>query len=437
MSESRLFDLALGEQFTFIKRDEQWVLVTEVDQRESARLLQSLKVRVREPRAGMSIGELPEQEVLLARNGTTLVVGPSKSPQLFYEILPRLDNANDALRTGPCLAITESLGSGRIGVLMRNPPLAGGQSALVADLNGSRLRIRHAAKFDHPPFARNVTELECDFSPMTLFENHALLALMQPTDIGPSPVEAFIAADLGEPFASKQMRSNFGERRLLVIGEVEGRQLERPVDLLSTTFASCVQIKNPEHAIEDLDEQMLKITKRIKHRGEGAFLVKVPPIAHLRPDEPRVVDLSAASEWFTGGFPIMKNVALSWTVADGPHGHWFVVASHRQSLDDVVKSLNTPAPSLLGGPELKGRFDHCGTANGIRISRHLQSWMDQAEQFAEEGKAEEFRATLRLVSEFAGGLKTCRWQMARPTPNEMRLDVQMELAPPESPRKGE
>jgi hypothetical protein len=39
-----------------------------------------------------------------------------------------------------------------------------------------------------------------------------------------------------------------------------------------------------------------------------------------------------------------------------------------------------------------------------------------------------------MMSELAGAIHKSSWQLARPSPDRMRLDIQIELAPSESAR---
>ena len=434
--EGRLLDVCLGQRCTFMTREGgQWALVTEVNEQKTAALLRNLNVRVREPRAGFAMAELPEQEMVLARGDGVLVVGPAKQAGLFYDVLPRLGELQpelDSLSAQPCMEHARTLGAGRIAVYTRHKLPLGGFSAAVMTMRGENVSIRHAAKFANAPFSHGVTKLACDFSPVLRFERESLVAFMQPTDVDDGPIESFLAANFGEGLLSPTMRKNLGDRRLVVVGEVEGRELDQPVDLLNPAVVSCMQVKDGEVALSQLDEQMTRVAHRLNDLGNGAYLIKTPPLRNLSRQEPREIDLSGATNWFTGGFPVMQNVNLTWTVTKGPQGAWFVVASDRKPLEDVVKTLKADCPE---DPKFVGRFESCGTGNGVRISRHLQSWSDHANKFAEADQAAEFSATLRMMSELAGGMQSCRWQLARPSANEMRLDVQITLAPPESSRE--
>lgn len=434
VDEGALFDGVLGRRCTLVRRqDSEWVIITEIDDATLRPVVQNLKARVREPRHGMAIVELPEQGLLVARNGNVAIIGPVANAALLQDILQRLDTKPEA--DAPPTAIQTSalqLGTGRIGVWLKHSPPMGGHSVAVADINGDQLVIRHAANFEHAPFSRGVTKLQCDFSPVLNFEDKSLIALMQPTDVGDGPVEMFLTASLGEGLMSRDMRQNTGDRRMLVFNEVEGRLQPRPSDLLNTTMTVCVQVKDPSNAVAELDDQMVKVTGRLNALGKGAYLIQTPPMRTMPLSQPREVSLEQAGEaaqWFNGGFPIMQNVSLNWTVADGPSGAWYVIASHRDSLDEVVGALQREPRSEA---RFVGKFDNCGVSNGLRLGRHLRNWSDQSAQLAQPGREEEFQSTLRLMSELAGGMQNCRWQLARPSQNEMRLDVQIKLAPAES-----
>ena len=79
-----------------------------------------------------------------------------------------------------------------------------------------------------------------------------------------------------------------------------------------------------------------------------------------------------------------------------------------------------------------GKFENCGVMNGQRISRHLQSWSAQAALLADQGQVQALRRPLETMSQLGAGIKDCHWQLARPSANQMKLSVQIELAPPQS-----
>jgi hypothetical protein len=464
LSDAELFDFVLGERFTLLVRanngqakqpDEpahgddakpkaalvqesrgaaaEWALVTGVDQAKAAQILRRLKVRVLEPRVGFAIAELPEEDVLIARDEHHLVVGPVQQSKLFYDVLPRI-GANNArsLAAEPCMRGARSLGGGNIALFVRHTSeMGGGFSLIVGNLAGDHVAIQHSAHFDQAPFHHAVTKLTCDCSPVKAFESRALVAMIQPTDIGEGPLESFIAAMLHDSLISRDMRRNLGDRRLMVVGEEDGRQLDQPAGVLVPTLVTCIELRDKAIAGEQLDRQMVRLAKHINDVGQGTYLVEIPQACRFSPGEPRHVDLSPAMEGLAGGFPIMKSISLNWTIADGPSGAWFVIGSHRQSMDDVVKTIQAVSPH---DERLLGKFDCAGCANGMRIGRHIENWRDQAKAIAPPDKVETFRLTLKLMSQLAAGVQTCHWQLSRPTPQDMRLDVQATLTPPESAR---
>lgn len=460
-SDAALFDNCFGRSVTFASRAPgQWVIVTDIDEIRTRDLLRRLEVRVREPQFGLAISELPEQALLLASDGGRLIIGPAAQAQLFSEVLQRIsagDNAAAAARPATLADDTDlrqraaelqcDLPRVSIAAFIRHERPLGGCSMIVADVRGDQLRLTQSARFDNPPFSSPVSKLSCDFSPLNLFADRALVAIMQPRDVGDGPVESFLTASLGAGLVSPDMRRNLADRRLLVMGEQDARQVPKPSvkppkpsDILTTTFVACLELKDaganggPDDgaAAAQLDQQMARITRSLNDLGKGAFLIRMPDCAALRAADPRHVDLGAAGEWFTGGFPVMKTVSLDWQVAEGPQGTWFVVGSNPQALKDTVDALRKPCPH---DARLAGRFDNCGSANGVRLAHHVESWSDEAQEFTDPPHVEQVRSTLRMMADLANGLQTCRWQMARPTANTMRLDVQITLTPAETAGK--
>jgi len=459
--QAELFDACFGQSVTFASRPAgQWVIVSDVSAGGGDRvrdLLRRLQVRAREARFGLAVTELPEQDVLLATDGDHVAIGPAHQPQLFFEALQRLDLADDDLKpdqrqpaAAPRLALltddrefNERLNDlqcemwrARLAAFVRHARPLGGCSMIVADLHGDQVSLKHAARFDNAPFASPTTKLECDFSPVNLFADRALLAIMQPRDVGDGPVENFLSAQLGLGLLSPEMRQSLADRRMLVVGEHDARQLPEPQDVLTTTFVLCLEMKDasPEGAraaASQLDAQMSRLAAGCERLGQGAFLVRMPDCSTMRPDEARRADLGAGAELFTGGFPVMKTVSLNWAVARAPENGsaWFVVGSNPSALKETIEALRQPCPR---DGKLAGRFDSCGLANGFRIGRHVQSWRDDAASFADPQRVDEVRNTLQSLGDLANGLQICKWQLARPTANTMRLEVQVTLAPAET-----
>jgi hypothetical protein len=435
----QLFDRCLGENFTIIARKHvehdgqasmQWALITHMPEAVSEQVLRQFKARVREPRFGMALAELPEEAMLLARDGRSVIVGPFDRSDLFFDVLARMSSPNkSSLRDQEPMKRAHELGTGCAAVFLRHDAPMGGWSAAVGDLQGDHLTVRHAASFDSSPFMRSVTRLTCDFSPVLAFERTALLAMMQPMDVSDGPFESFVSATSGENLISHSTREHLGDRRLIVFNETAGPPPQQPSDVLAGTLVSCLELKNADAAAPQLEKQLARLADHNACLGKGALLRPNDPATG--PQSTHVAPL-ATSDWLTGGFPVMNTVKVCWTVADGPKGRWFVIAGDPRNRDSVATILKG---NCVTEPCFVGRFDNCGVGNGVRISKQLQSWNEQAKALSEPGCAAEFSSSLSALSDFAAGIQKCHWQLARPSANEMRLDVQITLTPPESARK--
>ena len=435
VDQAQLFDQFLGRRATLIARGEaEWALITDVESSRAVKLLAQLKAVVGHAQHGMAMYSLPEQDLLIALDQNRAIVGCASNQALFRSVLLRTQGIKtESLAAQPFMARAAELGSGNVAVFTRHDLPLGGWSMIVADMRGSRVELKHAADFNSAPFTHGVTAISCDFSPVNAFQRDSLLAMIQPTDIGDGPVEAYFTATLREGLISKEMRANLGDRKILVVGEQEMRELKDPVDLLGTTFVNCIELKNKEKAVAQLDQHMLKLCEHVDRLCKGSMLTEAPDVARLPAGQCREVDLSPAAQWFTGGFPIMKNLSLTWKVVDSPDegstGGWYVIGTHRRTLDNVATILCKTGRSDAA---MIGKFENCGVLNGQRISRHLQSWSAQAAMLAEEGQADALRRPLQAMSQLSAGITNCHWQLARPSANQLRLNIQIELAPAQS-----
>jgi hypothetical protein len=437
-----LFDQCLGESVTLVMRTSrdgtnhtktEWALLTTVSQDASAQLLKQARARVREPRFGMAVNELPEQAMLIAREDRRMLVGPVAHPGLFDDVMQRLAGARiDSLNNQPQFKRARELGDGSAGIMIRHDPPMGGWSIAVADLRGDKLNIRHAASFDASPFMSSVTRLTCDFSPVTSFEHDSLLAIGQPIDTANGPLEMFMCATVGERLINRTTREGLGDRRLTVFCEPAEGPTQPMSSVPGVSVASCLELKNDRRTVAVLERQLERVVSRNECLGKGALLSDTPCAAMTKPQTPRDPAPTPDGTWLAGGFPIMDTVKLNWTVAEGPQGAWFVIAGHPRTLNSVADALRS---NTANDSAMVGRFDNCGVGNGVRISKQLQELTEQAAQIAEPGRVEELRNTLGAMSEFAAGLQNCRWQLARPSANEMSLNVQITLTPPESSRE--
>ena len=432
-SPQALFNNILGQHVTIVLREKgdrtQWAIISHAEPTTVDRLFKALEPRVLAPQHDIALSQFPDFGLVVGRRDRTLLVGPIGASALFDELLRSLRDQNETpLSDDPAIIGARDLGEGQIGIFLRHDAPLGGHSVAVANFTGDRLTLHHAATFANAPFSTPITRSTWDFSPLEAFENHSIVALMEPTDTGGGQIENFCIASLGESLLSPEMRTNLGERRLLVLGSSDKQQGQARVQALAA--ARCYEITNDAAAIVQLDEQMIRLTKAINKAGQGAYLVNVPQAAAFRTGAARQIDLQPAAEAAFKGLPIMPNVELNWDVASGPSGKWYVIASDREQLLRCKQALASP----IEQSEPEGSYEHCGFLNGQKLGLQLQSWTDVAPALADGSPVQQVTAALRLFSELAGGIEKCRWQLTRPASDRVLLNMQIKLAEPQSTR---
>lgn len=454
----RLFDLCFGREMTFIKRSGdgqpiEWALVTHMPPRRMTRLLERLEPKALRPRFGAAVFEVPEHELLLVRRETRMLIGPAGESTLLFDIARRMhepeQHGETALDRTPAFekrAAMQDADRASLGLYLRHAPPMGGWSLAAAAFDDERIRVQHHAAFDASPFSREPTGTTIDSTPLAALEDHALLAFVEPTDIGRSAIETFFLASIGEGLMSRSMRERLGDRRIIVFGEVEGRQEEEPIDLQAPTIALVLEMGDAPALDEELDRQMVRLAAALNELGADRFEIDVPSLESLRADgSGRSVDLSAAMQWLAGELPLVQPVSLNWAVSDNPHGRYCVFASHPMELrgtlaalergDDEPQAHEQPVKEPAEhGEKSPGNYQHCGIANGVRIAHHLDSWAEQAHKLADPAHQDEFKDTVRLLSHLARGMERVRWRLARPKRHTMILEIDIRLTPPESTR---
>ncbi len=452
MDPERLFDVCFGQRSTMIVRREgeaaQWALLTEMPADGAARIIDKLRPVSRGPRHNMAIYDLPEHDLLVARrqqsdgqHGELVVIGPKADLTLFRHVIRSLNKpGKTTLAELPAIERGHSLGPGFIGIYMSHEPPLGGWSVAVAQLNDSSIAIRHHGSFANAPFQRSVSKQHVYPNLLQKFADQSLLAVIEPNDVGGGQVEMFVRASLGMDLLGRAIRRNLGDHRIVVIGEVEGRQEDDPIDLHLTTVAVCLELNNAEIAEAQFDRQMTALAKRLNVIGQGRFSIEVPCDTSFESGQPRSIDISPAAKWLTGNLPIAHPITLNWSVvvadraeSDEAASGWAVIATHPQHLSDCVRALQQ---HVEHGD--RGWAQSTGIANGGRISHHLRSWSDRPELFADpenHKQLEEFRNSLLMMSRFAASIDRAQWHLARPCGNDMCLYVNIELAEPKSARE--
>ncbi len=432
-SPENLARVCFGGRTTFAERrnprgrTERMIVLT-IESRELNRLLRALRPTVRAPRYDSARYELEDHQLHLARRGEQLFVAPVDQIALLDETLRNLSRRADrTLESHEAFTHREELPAGDVSVFLQHGSFIGGWSIATAELDGVRLRITQRSHYERPPFARAVTALEIDPAPLSAFEHDALLAMVEPLDIGETQLELFALAQLGEGLLSREMRRNLKDRRLLVIGEAEGRQEDPPTDLRIPTLVMCFEMKSRENAMEPFDRQMVRFINRLQSLGRDAFSLETPEVREFRQQAPRSIDLSPATIWLSDDLPLMRSVSLNWSIADGPHGSYYVIATHPNELRGTVSALEREG---IQPGRLVQELQSAGFARGGRISHHLRSWAEQAELIAAPGQAEQVAEAASMLADLAVGLDRVRWRMKQPSRRDMRLELELTLSPP-------
>jgi hypothetical protein len=419
--------------------------VTDQEDRDAAdRLIRRLQPIRKPPRARLPVFKIPDHHLLVTRDGSRYVVGSASPRGLFDEVVDRLV-ADEVTTTGTLAAHRtiergRALEAGSIEVFVRSTdPLIGGTNAIVADLDGDRLMLRHRGEFDESPFVRPRTALTWDTAPLAAFERNALVAVAEPADIGGGRLWRYVESLLRWPLVGAELGDLLGDCRILALGEVEGRLEEHGTDMLIPAGVLALEIEGSGADAEAaLDTSVIHIVDRMNNLSEGSFLIETPSRREMQPGAPRHIDLEGAGQLFSGGFPIMRSASLDWTVAVGPNGSFCLVSSHPQQLADAARAIReTPAAEARPGD-----WSSCGTMNGRALHNHLHSYVGQPKLLTPDHdpqSLDDVRATMTALSSFAGGIERCRWQLRRPCDRTVELEVQITLtgrdsAGPRTPR---
>ncbi|MCZ6834680.1 MAG: hypothetical protein O7G85_02805 [Planctomycetota bacterium] len=433
----RLMDMFIGDSLTFMIQgagsDLEWVLMTPMTDERAGDLFRKLKVKIySSKKKGLTSCILPEHRLMLIHsNQGMLFICPQKKMGLFTDVHRRIESPEkyQTLHDESVGEAIAKLAPGQAGVYIRHEEPLGGWSVASLDFQGTQLRIQHRARFGRDAFSRPITQKTIDPSVIQNFKDHALVATIEPTDTGDGMVELFLQQMLGNlSLIGEDIRKNLGDKRVMVLGDVEGRLQDQEVDMLLPTGAICLEVKNAEIAEKQLDEHLIKLSKKLNKMGRDldGFCVEVPNRRQFIPGESRTVDLDSFTDWVGNGFPLLTNVDLCWVTVESEYGTYLVVATHEAALKESEKALcRAPVATIA-----KGKWASCGVANGLRLGQNIDSLIDHAELLALDGKSEELKSTLKLIASFAYGIENLTWKLKRPGKNEMVLEVDIELAPP-------
>lgn len=442
-----LFDRCLGAGFTVLLRSRdaaddknadnnqpaEWAVLTQLDPDRARELLRPFNPKILRPRHGFALEELPEQELLIARRNGLIVVSPIQRAALLNDVIGSIDDgAVKRLASDPAIEKARLLGRGDIGVFVRHDKPMGGWSAAVADINGDHITLRHAARFDSPPFSTPVTKHDWDLAPIESIKGKAILAVIAPTEAGEGRIESFLHVLLRRPILPAELERFPGQRQILILGEQEGRLLAKRVDMLVPAVSCCVEVGEKKIDRRVFDENMIDLASQIDRLGEGGTHLQIPSIDQIDSKRPGRIDLAPAVRSLTSIPQLAEGVSLNWTDVRGSDSRWWVISSDSGQLTDVALSLASATEQQRNS----GQWANGGFVNGRRLAVHVRSWIDRADLLAAPGQVEDFKRSLHLIADLADGFQTCSWRMSRPSAETMELQAELTLSPPEVSRTG-
>jgi len=401
------------------------------------------------PRDGFEMARLPEQRLLIAAGASAVLIADERRPSLLDEMMrlagaevpsapQMLEHVRGLPDPGAWSGCPADVQATALMVIGHEEPI-GGVSVVDLCLAGQQLLVRHRARFGASPFERPVSARAIDPAPLDVLGPLFLVSMVEPTDIGFGPAQAYVESVLGEALIGRELAARIGDRQIVTIGEVDERVNpgEERRDRLAPCFALAFEVRDAENAQGLLEERLQAVVASINRLGEGRYLVEYPPkppggIGH--------VDLEPAMR-DVGGFPILPRLSLDWSAVSGPHGQWLVVATHPAQLHEMRLALEAPrSPSTGSGSGVLPRsltrnvWTSCGVFNAARLRDHLDHLRSVAPQIAaaQSGAAEDLKRTLDLLSAMSSTLSRGWWSLRRPAADQMVLEWILELAPPDS-----
>ncbi len=438
----QLFDLCFGKSVILLQREIgsiagqkieyepqiEWALLTEVDPDAISPVFRKLNLKHHTPRQGKMIAELPEQSLLLSFNENQLIIGSTRSSDLFDQLI-QLGNANDSetLSAKEPLRKSNTLSGGRIGLMMQHDPPLGGWSLAVGDLVAGQVELRYRGQFEHSPIQRGVTKITWDASQLQRFEDQAALVLIEPTDIGESAVSHYLQALIGQPMFSPAFRKHIGETRILVIDEQDPptdsleEEWQGPAVSLSWPIAY-----DPDLAESHLDESLCVWIDAVNEKYNGQLIESMPRHRDMISGRARRIALNSDVDLFEGALLSSGDLSLNWVISRSQQQDFAVVASDPDHLQHTIERLRQPVSGVFGEEDT---WASCGFAHGMRLSRYLNAYGELAEKFVLDDKEarEQFQQTVTFAVELAACIRYGQWRLLRPTEKEVSFTIELEL----------
>jgi hypothetical protein len=447
MSTPEAFDRYLGRDARFVTRGNgptlEWALITRVAPADIDLLAQRLRAVVR---AG-GMFDLPEDHLAFAKRGEWLVIGRSLESELFQACAERgAIEATPNLRSsvaGEGLDATTlgSLGQGRLAVLVRGTEPLRGATAVLLDARDGRLHGGVRGRYADAPFP-GATPRSLDLSVLRPFDDRCLGAQIDPIRPTVEPSDAFLVTTFPELVPSPASRMNFSERRLILLGEVDGAKAQPPLRMRCPAIAVAYEVDDPDQALDDQDRMMSALVAGVGRRflapargaADGSPTAnaqthdEMPPLT-IPPskDAPRSFDTTPILRRFFGDHPLLRATSLNWQTVKNGKRAWQIYATHPEWLAAVSATLAS-MPEVEPDPQVVSSAGHC---RGVRVAEHLRSWTGEANAF-QNADVRGFTKGIELIASIAERFRTVQWSMTLPDDHALEVTIEATLAQPTS-----
>ena len=441
----------------------EWALILEADRADFRRFLRAWRPERLWP-GGLAVEawRFREGDIRVYAFAETIVLGGDGAPRLVEQVARRLHQIGGSVPRVPAgvlrqqyagrsaseaadqqlwhhegLRLARELGVGSVAAWFAHGDQGGGGwSAFVIDALTSepdRIRVAWHATFDGPPFERPVPEISWSESIVDALAGDAIAVVAEPTDIGWGRAGAWLSRSIEHPLLSGPLQAQVQSRRLYVLGEIDGRTLDPPLDVMLPAGAVVIEVDDADLAATNLDLHLASILGGLRNDGlrlDRSITLDGTGFAELGPSIER---------WWRGGDPAatappvpLRGVAVSWAVASTPQSAWMIVASHPGLLAIVRNRLEEVSASADAGAE-RSPWASCGAIRGIAAASLLRDLSEPASVLAIAGSAADaarIRQSLAAMASAFSVADRIGWRMRRPDSRSVRADLEIILAPP-------
>lgn len=418
-----------------------WVALLRVDDGTWAEFLSSIKPRIRRGPGKVVVRELPEQNLLMARLGGMLIVGPGRDAKagLFAEVIAGWGDATVLrLAQDPGMTAARDLGEGDVGIFLRHDPPLGGATAAVLEVGDDSVSVRHISRFASSPFGASPRPTTLTADIIDRLGEGRVAVVAHPLRLPPGELAGFVRAQLPAGAITPAMQDNLGERLLMLVGERSGPALTRGAERL-LTFTLALEVRDAQRALADLDQFMVGFVTMLHELVGEEAPARLSGLRDVPEELPRSVDVSRVGAMLLPDLPESGSLHLYWTVTreqvaagtsgrESPRG-WWLIGTDAADLERARVQLCT-AP-IAGAVEfdLTGQR---GRANGRAVSRHVARLGDVLANLArEQGEpSEPIEMMSRFLADLADAVESCDWSTTIPGQNRIRSTWTLRLRSP-------